>query len=117
MLRSAWEDINDNRRRSYAGNQSYNFDPSNYFDKPSLLSPEVEQKVRTGRQKAKENAKANAGNILGNSNNHSRNEARAVREAEENRGGFTPENIPENKNEEVPPSFERMGNTKCSDPS
>jgi len=51
MLRSAWEDINDTRRRSYAGNKSYNLDPRNDLDNPRLLSPEDEQKIRNGRQK------------------------------------------------------------------
>jgi len=53
MLRSTWEDINDTRRRSYAGNQSYKLDPRNDLDNPRLLSPEEEQKVRNGRQKGK----------------------------------------------------------------
>jgi len=53
MLRSAWEYINDTRRRSYAGNQSYKLDPRNDFDNPRVLSSEEEQKVRTGRQKGK----------------------------------------------------------------
>jgi len=53
MLRRAWEDINDTRGRSYAGNQSYKLDPRNKFDNPKLLPPEEEQKVRTGRQKGK----------------------------------------------------------------
>jgi len=53
MLRSAWEDINDTRRRGYAGNQSYKLDRRNGFDNPRPLSPEEEQKVRTGRQKGK----------------------------------------------------------------
>jgi len=42
MLRSAWEDINDTRRRSYAGNQSYKLDPRNDLDNPRPLSPEEE---------------------------------------------------------------------------
>jgi len=49
LLRRAWEEINYTRRRSYAGNQSYKFDPRKEFDNPRLLSPEEEQKVRTGR--------------------------------------------------------------------
>jgi len=53
MLRSAWEDINDTRRRSYAGNQSYKLEPRNNFDNPRLPSHEEEQNVRTGRQKGK----------------------------------------------------------------
>jgi len=39
MLRSAWEDINDIRTRSYAGNQSDKLDPRNDFDKPRPLPP------------------------------------------------------------------------------
>jgi len=53
MLRRAWEDINDTRRRSYAGYQSYTLDTRNDLDNPRLLSPEEEQKVRNGRQKGK----------------------------------------------------------------
>jgi len=53
MLRSAWEDINDTRRRSYAGNQSYKLDPRNDLNNPRLLSPGGKQKVRNGRQKGK----------------------------------------------------------------
>jgi len=53
MLRSPWEDINDTRRRSDAGNQSYKLDTKDYFDNPRLLSPEEEQKIRAGRQKGK----------------------------------------------------------------
>jgi len=57
-LSSAWEDINDTRRRSYADNQSYKPNPRNDFDNPRLLSPEEEQKVRTGRQKEKGKGKS-----------------------------------------------------------
>jgi len=53
MLRIAWEYIDDTRRRSYAGNQSYKLDPRNDLDSPRLLCPEEEQKVRNGRQKGK----------------------------------------------------------------
>jgi len=56
MLRSAWEDINDTRRRSYAGKQSYKLDPRNDLDNPRLLAPEEEQQVRNGRQKGKRNS-------------------------------------------------------------
>jgi len=52
MLMGAWEEINDTRRRSYAGNQSYKLDPRNDFDNPRLLSEE-EEKVRTGLRKGK----------------------------------------------------------------
>jgi len=34
MLKRAWEDIKDTRRRSYAGNQSYKLDPRNDFRQP-----------------------------------------------------------------------------------
>jgi len=53
MLRSAWEDTNDMRRKSYAGGQSYKLDTREDFDNPRLLSPEEEQKIRAGRHKGK----------------------------------------------------------------
>jgi len=51
MLGSAWEDINDSRRRSYAGNQSYKLEPMDDFDNPRLLSPQEKQEIRVGLQK------------------------------------------------------------------
>jgi len=53
MLRSDWKDINDTRRRSHAGYQTHKLHPRNDLDHPRLLSPEEEQKVRSGRQKGK----------------------------------------------------------------
>jgi len=60
--------------------------------------------------------KAKAGNIPANSNNHSSNAARAVRVAEESRGGVTPENHPKILNERVPPSFEQMRGHQTLEP-
>jgi len=42
MPRSAREDINDTRTRTYGGNLSYKLDPRNDFDNPRLLSHEQE---------------------------------------------------------------------------
>ena len=53
MLRSAWEDTNDMRRKSYAGGKSYKLDTREDFDNPRLLSPEEEQKIRAVRHKGK----------------------------------------------------------------
>jgi len=115
MLRNAWGDINDTRRRSYAGNQSYKLGPRNDFDNPRLLSPKEEQKVRTGRQRAKEKAKAD--DIPGNSNNHSSSAPRAVRVAEKFRGGLNPEKHPKSLNERSPHQSSEWGDTKRSNPS
>jgi len=82
MQRSAWEDINDTKRRSYAVNQSYKLDPRNDFDNRGLLSPEEEQKVRNGRQNGKGKAKVQAGNFPGDSSNHRSNAAMEARVAE-----------------------------------
>jgi len=53
MLRSAWEDIKETGRTSYARNQSYKLDPRNELKNPRLLSLEEKQKVRTGRRRCK----------------------------------------------------------------
>jgi len=68
-------------------------------------------------KRADAKAKAKAGNIPGNnSNNHSSNAASAVKEAEESRGGVTPETPQKGLNEVVPPSIERMGEHKTLEP-
>jgi len=82
MLRSAWEDINDTRRRSHAGNQRYKLDPRNDFDNPRLPSPLKRSKSSAQDViRAKGKARAKAGNNPGSRNNHSSNAARAVRVA------------------------------------
>eukprot|EP00669_Euglena_mutabilis_P004215 TRINITY_DN1541_c0_g1_i2.p1 TRINITY_DN1541_c0_g1~~TRINITY_DN1541_c0_g1_i2.p1 ORF type:complete len:196 (-),score=2.85 TRINITY_DN1541_c0_g1_i2:421-1008(-) len=91
MLRSAWEDINDTRRRSYAGNQSYKLDPRNDLDNPRLLSPEEEQKVRSGRQKGKGKGKGKGWQYSWQQQQPQQQRSQGVRLAEESRGGVTPE--------------------------
>jgi len=94
MLRSSWEDINDTRRRSYAGNQSYKLDPRNDFVNPSPLSPAEEQNVRIGRQEGKGKGEGKEWQYSSSSSNHISNTARGVRVSEESRGGVTLENQP-----------------------
>jgi len=110
------KEINDTRRRSHAGNQSYKLDPKNEFDNQGLSHLKKNKKSALDSKREKEQAKANSGNAPGNRNNHSSNAARAIRVAEGNRGGVTPESYPKILNEEVPPTIERMGGHQPLEP-
>ena len=46
LTRSAWEDLNQNRRTLLAGKQSFKLNPRLDDDKPKLLTREEEQKVK-----------------------------------------------------------------------
>jgi len=111
MLRSAWEDINDTRRRSYAGNQSYKLDHRNDLDNPRLLSPEEEQKVRIRRQKGK-----------GKGKGWQYSWQQQQPQQQRSQGGKGGRGKPWRSNSRKPPEqsipyIERRGDTKRSNPS
>ena len=60
MIRSAWEDLNENRRRLMAGRQTYTLDQRKDMDQTRLLSTEEAEKVRKARS-AKATAPATQG--------------------------------------------------------
>jgi len=118
MLISAWEDINDTRRRSYAGNQSQKLDPE-MISTTQGSPPKGNKRSAMDVRSAREKANVKAGNIRGNSSNHDNNASRGVRVAGESPGGVTPRNHPQYLNEGVPPSVERLGGTPnaCTHPN
>lgn len=50
-LRSSWEDLLQTRRKAFAGKQSWKLDARKDDNKPKLVSPEEEKKLRTGKGK------------------------------------------------------------------
>jgi len=105
------EDINDTRRSSYAGNQSYTLDPKMTSTIQESSPQRMNKKSALAGKKGKEKGRASDGSIPGNNNNsRSSNAARAVRVAEVNRGVVTPETHPKSLNE-VPPIYRANGGT------
>ena len=63
MIRSAWEDLNENRRRLMAGRQSYALEARKDMDQTRLLTKEEAEKVRKARSsKATQPATQGKGN-------------------------------------------------------
>ena len=50
-LRSSWEDLLQARRKGFAGKQAWKLDARKDDNKPKLVSPEEEKKLRTGKGK------------------------------------------------------------------
>ena len=82
LVRSAWEDLQENRKRILAGRNQHVLEPRPDMDAPRLLTREEEEKLRKARNSQPRPAfgKGNGGNFATGSNQYFANFA--------NQGGF-----------------------------
>jgi len=103
MLRTAWEDFNETIRISYAGAKATSLIPETTSTTQDSFVLKKNKRSALAVKRGKERARAKAGSVPGNQNkDHSSSAARAVRSADESRGGVIQEGHPKSVNEGDP---------------
>ena len=70
LIRSAWEDLHQNRKRLLAGKQTYLLKPRPDFDQARLFDKEEEEKLRKSREFWFRSAQTSKGTHPGKGNFH-----------------------------------------------